>query len=500
MITNLRIVTMRRLLIVLAALPLLAIAPDRTRPLRGTMQEVLQFSTHGVTDWRNQIEASNLDRLGLLWRTNLPEGCDGAPIVVSNVQTKDGVIDLVIAETLTGRLAAINAVTGEAVWHTEPPQGPRWTTSSPAIDPNREYVYAYGLDGYVHKHRVTDGVEVKTGGFPQLITRKGDVEKGSSNISIATTDDGENYLYMTTSAYPEPGDDGDYQGHLVAINLQTGQQRLFNALCSDRPFHFDAGRGTRDCKDVMAGIWARPAGVYDSVTGRTFVTTGNGAYNADQGGFNWGSSVVALRPDARLDRGTPLDSYTPDDYQRLNDEDLDMSSTTITILPLARGSRLPHMGVQSGKDGVLRLLNLADLSGQGGPRHIGGELDLVALPQRGLVLTQPVAWLEPGTGKTWVFVVSNRGVAAFTLDPNQPKLLPAWTNTELQHGKTPVLIENMLFIVAAHSICAVDATTGVVKWRDDTLADTHWQSPAIVNSTIYVCDSGGYLSAYGVVR
>jgi hypothetical protein len=28
--------------------------------------------------------------------------------------------------------------------------------------------------------------------------------------------------------------------------------------------------------------------VYDSVTDRIFLTTGNGAYDADRGGYNWG--------------------------------------------------------------------------------------------------------------------------------------------------------------------------------------------------------------------
>jgi hypothetical protein len=489
---------MRRILVVIAAIPLLALAPERSRSFGLSEKDVLQFSTTAVTTSRNNLSAATLGRLGVVWRTALPEGCDGVPLMVSQVATPNGPLDLVIAETTTGRLAALNAWTGEMVWHTEPHPGPRWTTSSPAVDPEKDVIYAYGLDGYVHSYNLGTGDEVFGTGFPSLVTRKGDVEKASSNLGIVHATDGNSYLYATVAAYPEPGDDGDYQGHLVAVNLDTGQQRVFNALCGNRTVHFDAsGKAAGDCDQVMAGIWARPGVVYDDVTNRLFVTTGNGAYNAQNGGNNWGSSVVALRPNGN---NSVVDSYTPEDFQRLTDEDLDLSSTTITILPLAAGSRLPHMGVQSGKDGVLRLLNLRNLSGKGAPRHIGGELDLVALPQRGVVLTQPVAWIDPQTRLTWVFVVSHRGIAAFTIDPKQPKLLSVWTNTDLPFNSTPVMLDGVLFMVGSNAISAVDARSGAILWQDRTVGPTHWQSPTIVNSMIYVCDSGGYLTAYGLVK
>jgi outer membrane protein assembly factor BamB len=487
-------------MIILISLPLLALAPDRNRSFMREQQDVLQFTTQAVTTSRSNISRDTLNRLGLLWRNNLPEGSDGVPLVVTNVATPQGLLDLVITAQGTGRLTANNAWTGEMVWHTEPPKGPHYSTSSPAVDPTRQYVYVYGLDGYVHKHRVGDGAEVRSFGFPALITRKPDVEKGSSNIAIATARDGQTYLYMTIAAYPDPGDEGDYQGHVVGINLSNGQQRVFNALCSDRPIHFEASGGRTDCKDTQAGIWARPGVVYDSVTDRVFVTTGNGAFNAHTGGYNWGSSVVALSPDLRLDHGTPADSYTPVDYQLINDLDLDLSSTTITILPLPRDSKLPRLAIQSGKDHMLRLLNLQDLSGQGGPRHLGGELDIADLPQGGVVVTQPAAWLDPRTGKTWMYVSSHRGIAAYTLDAENLKLKLEWVSTQFPHGKSPVMLDDLVFLTSPHSIAALDARTGAVMWRDENIGDMHWQSPTIVNSVIYVCDSPGYLSAYSLVR
>jgi hypothetical protein len=61
-----------------------------------------------------------------------------------------------------------------------------YATSSPAIDPRRQFVYSYGLDGKVHKYAVGSGNEVLTGGWPETTTLKGFDEKGSAALSIAT--------------------------------------------------------------------------------------------------------------------------------------------------------------------------------------------------------------------------------------------------------------------------------------------------------------------------
>jgi hypothetical protein len=80
------------------------------------------------------------------------------------------------------------------------------------VDPSGLHVYGYALDGYVHKYDIGTGEEVFGPGRLALITPKDDVEKGSSNISIATARNHRSYLYMTIAAYPDPGDAGDYQG------------------------------------------------------------------------------------------------------------------------------------------------------------------------------------------------------------------------------------------------------------------------------------------------
>jgi outer membrane protein assembly factor BamB len=483
----------RRLTLVLAALILLA--------ARATPPEVDVPDYDGV--WRqfdgrkplSVITTQNVSQLEVLWHSALPEATDGSPVFVSGLQTRRGLRDLLVVNTTQGRLVALDANTGVRIWQTEPPDGPRWTTSSPAVDPNGMYVFGYSLDGYVHRYDLATGDEATGPGWPALVTLKGEVEKGSSSIRIATARNHRTYLYMTIAAYPDPGDEGDYQGHLVTVDIESGEQHVFNALCSDR----DAILSWGDCSSLQAGIWARAGAVYDPLTDRVFVTTGNGPFSGSDSGHDWGTSVVALRPDGTTDNGTPLDSWTPANHQELTDEDLDLSSTTIETLPtFHRG--WPRLGVQSGKDGQLRLLNLEDLSGAGGPGNIGGELQVIDLPQGHTVLTQPQAWLDGR--RTWVFVANNHGIAAFELiadEDGDPELILRWNREDL-FGTTPIIVNRVLYLASPHTFTAIRPMDGDVLWQDKTIGDIHWQTPIIVNDMVYLGDNTGYVTAYALSK
>src|SRR4029077_14246123 len=131
------------------------------------------------------INPSNVTTLHARYHVSLPSVADSAPTLLQSVSTASGTIDLLFLNTRDGRILAINAATGALVWSKRPATGPNYTTSSPAIDPSRQYVYAYALDGRVHKYLVGDGTEILTG-WPQVATLKPSVEKNSSALTIAT--------------------------------------------------------------------------------------------------------------------------------------------------------------------------------------------------------------------------------------------------------------------------------------------------------------------------
>jgi hypothetical protein len=463
-------------------------------------------SGNNISEYK--ISANNVSNLNLLFQVTLPGVADSSPVYLSGVNTTVGFRDLIFVTTRDGYIAALDAQTGALVWSKQ--YGPGgclinnnlarneacYTTSTPAIDPNRKYVYSYGLDGKVHKFMVGDGTEIQTGGWPELTTLKGYDEKGSSALSIATSVNGSSYLYVAHAGYP--GDQGNYQGHITAINLADGSQKVFNTLCSNQTSHFVDSRitGGPDCyPETTSAIWARPGVIYDPYHDRILMTTGNGTFQPAN--FMWGDTVFSLNLDGSGSGGNPLDSYTPVNYQDLQNSDADLGSTAPAILPPASG-KYPHLAVQGGKDGVLRLINLDQLSGQIGVGHTGGEVFSMVVPMGGPILTQPAIWVNPADHSTWVFITDSSGSAALQLSissTGDPSLITKWTGA---WGSSPLVANGIVFIVRSNIISAVNAANGNVLWSDNRIGPIHWESPIVSNGRLYITDQSGKLTAYSL--
>ena len=455
-------------------------------------------------DQETTLTATNVSALHRLFQVTLSAVADGAPVALGGVNTPMGTRDLLFVTTRAGQIIALDAHDGTTIWQHQ--YGPGdchinggatacYTTSSPAIDPNKQFVYSYGLDGFVHKYAVGDGAETTDGGWPELTTRKGDTEKGSSALTTATARNGTSYLYAAQSGYP--GDRGDYQGHLTTINLADGSQHVFNAACSDQvDVHFSpAGQGP-DCDGVQTAIWIRQGVVYDRDTDRIYTVTGNGQFDGKR---FWGESVIVLNPDGTGANGGPLDSYTPFNFELLTSRDADLGSTAPVPLPAPPNSSGAHLAVQGGKDAKLRLLNLDDLSGQGGPGHTGGEIgQVITVPQGGQVLTAPAVWINPADGGIWIVVTNGAGISGLQLvtgDDGIPGLRPMWQNP---NGATsPVVANGVVYAAGGGTVRALDITTGDELWHD-AIGGIHWESPIVVNGTLYITDGSGHLTAYGV--
>ena len=457
--------------------------------------------------------------LPTLTGTKGPGTVDGAPVYVGDVVTPSGTKNLLFGLTNNGTLYALDADshTLNVVW-SKRPTGAGLNTAgfgSPAVDPNLQFVYAYGFDGKVHKYQIGDGAEITTGGWPEVVTLKPNVDKGASGLSIATAHDGSTYLYSITDGYI--GDGGDYQGHVTAIDLATGNSKVFNSLCSNLTFHFvENGKTTQpgqtDCGSTRNGMWGRPGAVYDDGTNRVFITTGNGPFNANTGGFNWGDSVLALSPDGSSSAGLPLDSYTPTTFQNLQNTDADLGSESIAILPTppAAGASYQHLGVETGKDGCVRLLRLDNLSGQNGPTHTGGEVQ--ALDFRGAanncanggdgpeLRAQPAVWINPADGAVWVYVASHGsnaggGFAAYRVNVSAgvPALAEQWTKNDAD-PTSPLVANGVVYYLSGSKLRAYDAVSGAAvvtagAWTTTSIGGQHWHSPILVNGLFYLFDN-----------
>src|SRR6516164_7469227 len=110
--------------------------------------------------------------------------------------------------------------------------------------------------------------------------------------------------------------------------------------------------------------------------GQIYVSTGNGTFDANTGGPDYGDSFVKLDPSTL----GVLDFFTPFTEAMLSDEDRDLGSGALMLLPDQPGPN-PHLAVSAGKGATLYLVNrdslgkfnnaadqiVGEISGQIGP-------------------------------------------------------------------------------------------------------------------------------------
>ncbi len=459
------------------------------------------------------LAASNVAGLQRIFQVDLPGSvADGPPVVLTAATVNGTVHDVLFVNTMRGELVALDAHTGALLWTHSTSGASFFTNSQPAVDPSLAFVYAVGLDSAIHKYNVGNGSEVTGGGWPVSFTTKPTLEKGASNLAIATVGS-VSYLYLTTSGF---GDGGDYQGHVVTVNLSTGAAQIFNMLCSNSG---SVLLGTNACPVVgpdggsppvgRAGMWNRAGIVFDAATNRIYGATGNGPFD---GTSNWGDSIFALNPNGSGAGTGPVDSYTPSNAQSLWTNDLDLGSIAPVVLPTT-GTKYPHLAVQGGKDQTLRLVNLDNLSGAGKPGQLGGQLFSLALPtdQGGEIDNGVPTWVNPADGSTWLFVpnwnsssTQPGGLAAYKLvldASGNPSLALQWKLTPaapaLIVGSGALVANNVLYYATKSTIFALDPTTGATLWSDGAISATHFQGPVVANGVLYVTDKSGQVTAYG---
>ncbi len=152
------------------------------------------------------------------------------------------------------------------------------------------------------------------------------------------------------------GDNGHYHGWMIAydahdISRQTG-------IWTDTP------NGTQ------GGIWMSGGGPSADTSGDIFAADGNGTFDANTGGKDYGDSAFRLRIDKSgmtlVDSFSLEDTFTPADQASLDAVDNDMGTSAMLLLPTQKGA-VPNLAVTSDKSGTIYLLNRDKLGGYGTP-------------------------------------------------------------------------------------------------------------------------------------
>jgi len=442
----------------------------------------------GFNSAERTITVGNVHRLHERWQISLGAVADSTPILLQRVRIGRAYHSMLFQTTKDGVTRGIEAASGRVVWHFAT-HGTQITDSTPAADPSGRSIYVPGVDGKVHKLSAATGREERAPGFPARITRMPNTEKDASSLNVAN-----GFLYAVTSGYL--GDAPPYDGHVVAVRLSDGTTTVFNSLCSLKR----RLPGPNSCPQQRSGIWARGGAVVDpdpSMNGRIYAATGNGDFSANKGGHNYGDSVISLSEDL----SSLLGSYTPVDYDQLEQGDTDLGSTSPVMLPEQASSQTPWMLVQGGKDAILKLVNRAALPG------VGGELQLIDLP--GGLFSTPAVWTD-ASNNAWIFLGFSNVVESYRLQTNgkgASSLKLMWQSSAGStggEGTSPVVADGIVFVAFDNAIVALNALTGSELWSSAmqragrTIGPVHWESPIVVNGWVYCSDENGQLTAYAL--
>ena len=430
-------------------------APDPTRApaSRDWMQFGWDAAHSSASTAPTGIDARNVASMKRQ-QVSIDGTVDASPIYLHGAQVKGASHDVFFVTTTYGKTIAIDANDGTILWQYTPPNYDSWagsrqiTNSTPAADPNREFIYAASPDGYVEKLAVADGHAVWRTAITLLARR----EKIASPLTYF---DGR--VIAVTSGYI--GDAPPYQGHVAIVDAATGKLlHVWNSLCSDRHRLIDPS----SCPESGSAIWGRAGAVVDSATGDIFVATGNGRWD---GRIHWGDATIRLDSSAsRL-----LGNYTPTNTQILEATDADIGSTSPVLLG---GGYV----AQGGKDGKIRLLTL-DLM-HGSAPHRGGELQTVSTPSGGDLFTAP-AVLHTADA-TWMFAADNGGTAAWTL--RDGRLKQAWKNDN--GGTSPVVAGGLLYVYSPHGGLRVYQPETGDRVAELECGSGHWNSPIVIDGKI----------------
>ncbi len=399
------------------------------------------------------ITANNLPDL-MLQQVKLDGTVDASAIYLQGVTVKASRHDVFFVTTTYGKTIAVDAAQARVLWEYTPAKYASWagtyqiTNSTPAADPDRQFIYAAAPDGAIRKLAVSDGHVV----WKTSITLLPQREKIASPLRYF-----QGRIIAVTGGYI--GDQPPYQGHVAILDAQTGKLlHVWNSLCSDRQGLLEPA----SCQATRSAIWGRAGAVIDPATGNIFVATGNGPYD---GKTNWGDSLIELNPDATQILG----NYTPKDNARLNEADLDLGSTSPVLLGddfLAQGGKVP----------LIYLLSRKAIAGAN--PHMGSEPQHVYAPSGSGLFTAPAVWRHDG--QTWMFVANDAGTDAWAVQNGQ--LVAMWKSSN--RGTSPVVAGGLLYVYNPNGGLRIyNAASGNII-AGLRCGSGHWNSPIVVKGKI----------------
>jgi hypothetical protein len=379
-------------------------------------------------------------------------------------------------------------------------------TGTPVIDPasNTLYVSVATLENRTHFVHRLHALDLSTGqekfGGPVVITAAvpgtgvGSDSNGKINFipRIANQRCGlalnNGVVYV---AFASHGDIGPYHGWILGYDASTLEQVSAFAVTAN---------------GSLGGIWMGGGSPMFDGEGNLYVTTGNGTFDADQNGIDYGDSLLKLGPTDTSNLGV-IDFFTPFDQVALDMLDIDFGSSGVIALPdQAVGPQ--HLAFSGGKEGTLYLVDRDSM----GHFHANDDSQIVQsiMGQVTHVFSTPAYF----NGMVYVGGESDN-LKAFSLTNGQLSVAPVGMSKQSFPftGTTPVVsangIQNGIVWAIRNARYAVlhafDATnlselynSLQIKKRDAMTGYVKFAVPTVANGRVFV-GSQKQLTVYGLL-
>lgn len=443
------------------------------------------------------------------------------PLVVSGVQTSKGPREFVIQAGVSDNLYALDAKTGELVWHRhfqstwqESGRSPSVlcpggmtanVTIGPGTRPGSFIIYAASWDGRLHKVNAADGEELST---PMKF-----MPPNGKPYALNLVDD----VIYTHSAQGC----GGHPNLVYIYDLKTDKVGTWGP----------AG----------GGMWGR-SGPAVSKSKVMYTGTGDGRWDPENGLY--GNGLIGVRQNPQTKAAELVDYYGPSNAEWLWKRDLDMQVT-----PAIFDFNGREYMIDASKECRIYLMDT---------ESIGGDDHRTPAYRTPLICNELVDFAEAGiwgslttwedSNKTrWILTpfwgakhskfkapleygeVKKGAIAAFKMKSTANggvTLEPAWVSRDMNQAEPPIVANGMIFAygsgentsqaypdvgldfrlerrvpLSTHAVLYVlDAQTGKELWNSGKTITTwnHWSGIAVANGQVYINTYDGTLYAFGL--
>ncbi len=308
-------------------------------------------------------------------------------------------------------------------------------TGTPVIDPgtNTLYVVTFNRDPvpatcpcvyrhYLHALDIFSGIE-KFGGPVQIAGSVPGI--GFNSVNGVVTFDSHQQIQRSSLllangvvyvAFAGYSDTDPYHGWLFGYNAATlARVSIFNTTPNAIATQADPNPGE-------GGIWQSGEGPSADSSGYIYLITGNGSFDANTGGGDYGDSFLKLDPQHIQNGILPIsDWFTPYNQQLLMQTDLDLGSMGALLIP---GT---NYLVGGGKEGILYLIDKTNMTHYNGPSGPDLVVQRFAASPSAL-FNSPILWDRPAGRLVYLWGVQGP-LKAFSFDGSQFNVTPIATGS-----------------------------------------------------------------------